>query len=82
MDDTARETPEHQQPRQNTKQVAYVMLVVLIICGGNGVGIITAALIWKSTHLLAAAIVSVSVITILALLGGIIMIVRHNRALN
>lgn len=72
-------TPETSQPRQDPNRLLYVMLVVLIICGGNGLGILTAALIWKFTGALTAAILTAVGITVLAFLGAMLLIVSHNR---
>jgi len=79
MDDNRKDTPDPQKPGQDAKRLAYVLLVVLIICGGNGIGILTAALVWKFTHLLSAAILSVVGITVLAFLGGMLVILSHNK---
>ena len=72
-------TPETPQPQQAPNRLLYVMLVVLIICGGNGLGILAAALIWKFAGALAAAILTAVGITVLAFLGAMLLIVSHNK---
>lgn len=64
---------------QYSKQLKFVLLVVLILCGGNGVGIIAAALVWKFTSSLAGTILTVVAITAVAFLCAMAMILRHNR---
>jgi Na+/citrate or Na+/malate symporter len=71
-----------QNPPQDPQRLLFVMLVVLIVCGGNGVGIITAALIWKYTGRVVAAIVAVTIITLLALAGALALILCHSRTLK
>lgn len=61
------------------RKLTFVMLVVLILCGGNAIGIITAALIWKFTGAVAGAILTAVVITLVALLCAIALILHHNR---
>lgn len=79
MDDNFRESPDARENQSDASKLIYVMLVVLIICGGNGAGILAAALVWKFTHLLSAAILSVVGITALAFLGGMLVILSHNK---
>ena len=64
---------------QYPKQLKFVLLVVLILCGGNGVGIIAAALVWKFTGAIASAIVTAVLITVVALVGALALILSHNR---
>lgn len=64
---------------QYPKQLKFVLLVVLILCGGNGVGIIAAALVWKCTASLAGTILTVVAITIVAFLWAMVLILRHNK---
>ncbi|MBR1781226.1 MAG: hypothetical protein IJ751_07495 [Oscillospiraceae bacterium] len=66
-------------PAQDPNKLLFVMLVVLIICGGNGLGILTAALIWRLTGLRAAAILAVVGITVVAFVCGMALIVFRNR---
>ena len=56
-----------------------MLLVVLIICGGNGVGILAAGVIWKLTQHMAAAIVAAVIITVLAFAVGMTLVVLHNK---
>ena len=37
-------------------RIAYVMAIVAILCGGNGIGIVAAGLLWKKTQNLSGAI--------------------------
>ena len=64
---------------QERKKLVFVLLVVLILCGGNGIGIITAALIWKFTGAIAGAILTAVAITLAALLCVIAMILHRSR---
>lgn len=64
---------------QYPKQLKFVLLVVLILCGGNGVGIIAAALVWKFTASLTGTILTVVAITAVAFLCAMVMILRHNK---
>lgn len=64
---------------QDPQRLKFVLLVVLILCGGNGAGIIAAALVWKSTGLLWGAILTLVGITLLAFLGAIALILSHTR---
>ena len=43
-----------------------VMVVVFIVCGGNGVGILVGAVIWRTSQRLAPAIAVVLAITLVA----------------
>ena len=61
------------------RKLTLALLVVLILCGGNGIGIIAAALIWKQTGAIAGAILTAVGITLVALLCAIALILRHNR---
>ena len=56
-----------------------MLLVVLIICGGNGLGILAAGLIWKFTQSIAGAIVAVVTITVIAFVIAMVLVVRHNK---
>ena len=64
---------------QYSKQLKFVLLVVLILCGGNGLGILAAALVWKCTASLAGTILTVVAITAVAFLCAMAMILRHNK---
>lgn len=81
MDDKTSQPPE-QRSTQDTKRLLYVMLVVLIICGGNGAGILTAALIWKSTGHIPAAVFAVVFITLLAFIAAMLVVLFHNKKRN
>ena len=41
-------------------RIAYVMAIVAILCGGNGIGIVAAGLLWKKTQNLAGAVALVA----------------------
>lgn len=79
MEDNAQNTPERQTPDQGSGQLLFVLLIVLIICGGNGVGILVAGVIWKLTHMLAAAIMAAVAITLAAFIAAMIVLVQHNK---
>lgn len=64
---------------QYSKQLKFVLLVVLILCGGNGAGIIAAALVWKFTGSLTGTILTVVTITVVAFLCVMVMILRRNK---
>ena len=55
------------------------LLVVAIICGGNGIGILAAGLIWKFTGNIPGAIAAVVAITVVAFVCAMALIVHHNR---
>ena len=54
-------------------------VVVAIICGGNGIGILAAGLIWKFTGNIPGAIAAVVAITVVAFVCAMALIVHHNR---
>ena len=58
-------------------QLKFVLLTVLVLCGGNGVGIIAAALVWKATASVKFAILTLVAITVVALVSALAMIVIH-----
>lgn len=64
---------------RDAQRLKYVLLVVLILCGGNGAGIIAAALVWKFTGLLLGAILTLVGITLLAFAGAMVLILTHNK---
>lgn len=68
-----------EENNQDPQRLKYVLLVVLIICGGNGVGIVTGALLWKCTGAVVGAILTAVAITAAALIGALALIVSHNK---
>ena len=60
-------------------QLKFVLLVVLLICGGNGVGIIAAALIWKFTGSVAGAVLTAVAITVVALIGALALVLLRSK---
>ena len=60
-------------------KLIFVMLVVLIICGGNALGILTAALIWKLSGSIPAAILALAGITLVAFVCGMALVVLRSR---
>lgn len=79
MDEKAPDTPETSAPQGDSQRLTYVLLVVLIICGGNGLGILAAGLVWKFTQSIVGAILAVVVITIIAFVSAMVLVVRHNK---
>lgn len=65
--------------KQFRRKLRFTLLVVGILCGGNGIGILAAALIWKSTGAVAGAILTAVAITLVALTCVILMILCRNR---
>lgn len=64
---------------QDSQRMKFVLLVVLILCGGNGIGIITGALVWKFTGSIAGAILTAVVITVVALICALALVLSHNK---
>ena len=64
---------------RDAQRLKYVLLVVLILCGGNGAGIIAAALVWKFTGLLWGAVLTLVGITLLAFVGAMALILTRNK---
>ena len=76
MDNDQKSTPEQQNDPQ---KLIYVLLVVLIICGGNGAGILTAGLIWKLTGAIGVAVLIAVLITVLAFAAAMLLVVLHGK---
>lgn len=66
-----------EQNNSGIRKLKFVLLVVLVLCGGNGAAIIAAALVWKATASLPSAILTLVVITLAALAGALAMILLH-----
>lgn len=79
MDEKAPDTPETPAPQGDSQRLTYVLLVVLIICGGNGLGILAAGLVWKFTQNIAGAIFAVVGITVIAFVFAMVLVVHHNK---
>ena len=79
MEDNVKSDPECREGGQGSGQLLFVLLVVLIICGVNGVVILAAGVIWKLTQHMAAAIVAAVIITVLAFAVGMTLVVLHNK---
>lgn len=60
-------------------RIAYVMAIVAILCGGNGIGIVAAGLLWKKTQNLAGAVALVAGFTAAALLIVTVVVLVHKR---
>lgn len=78
MDNDQKPAPE-QQPQNDPQKLIYVLLVVLIICGGNGAGILTAGLIWKLTGAVGAAVLAAVIITVVTFAIAMLLVVLHGR---
>lgn len=79
MDEKAPDLPETPAPQGDSQRLIYVLLVVLIICGGNGLGILAAGLVWKFTQNIVGAIIAVVAITVIAFVIAMVLVVRHNK---
>lgn len=62
-----------------TARIAYVMAIVAVLCGGNGIGIVAAGLFWKKTANLTGAIGIVVCCTAAALLVVAAIVLIHKR---
>ncbi len=61
-----------------TASLVFVLLTVLLICGGNGLSILLAALLWKRTGSMALAIVTVVGVTAICFaLAMVFVALRH-----
>ena len=61
-------------------RIAYVMAIVAILCGGNGIGIVAAGLLWKKTQNLPGAIALAVAFTAAALaIVAVVVLVMCNR---
>lgn len=68
--------PEIELP---TARIAYVMAIVAVLCGGNGIGIVAAGLFWKSSRSLPGAIGIVAAATAVALVLVAVIVLVHKR---
>jgi Flp pilus assembly protein TadB len=76
MDENQKSAPNEQSERQ---KLLFVLLVVLIVCGGNGAGILTAALIWKLTGAVGIAVLAAVIITVVAFSFAMLLVVLHGQ---
>ena len=60
-------------------RIGYVMLIVAVLCGGNGLGIVAAGLFWKASHNLVGAIAIAAGATIIGLLLVLVIVLVHKR---
>ncbi len=69
----------NQEMKADRAKLLYVMVVVFIVCGGNGVGLLAGALIWRFTQRLVPAIVALAGLTLLALglAAGLVLCLRR-----
>ena len=79
-------TADAQQPQVQTPvvipraRIIFVMIIVAVICGGNGMGIVAAGIYWKLTGNLSAAIAIVVGVTVGALvLAAVIALIYKRR---
>lgn len=61
-------------------RLIFVLVLVLIFCGGNGAGMLAGALIWKMTGQLKPAILAVVGITVLAFVIAMLAAVGYLRS--
>lgn len=76
---------EDNGPQQGTwvfpkEQLIYIMVVIAVMCGGNGAGIVAAGLYWVRTHNLAGTIGIVVGVTAAALVAVLIIVLVHRRS--
>ncbi len=62
-----------------TARIAYVMAIVAVLCGGNGIGIVAAGLFWKSSRSLPGAIGIVAAATAVAIVLVAVIVLLHKR---
>lgn len=62
-----------------TARIAYVMAIVAVLCGGNGIGIVSAGLFWKKTANLTGAIGIAVCFTAAALVVVAAIVLLHKR---
>lgn len=60
-------------------RIAYVMAIVAVLCGGNGIGIVAAGLYWKQTQNLPGAVGIVALATAIALAVVALIVLVHKR---
>lgn len=65
--------------QKTTANLLFVLLAVLIICGGNGFGILLGGVFWKMTGRLALAIAVAVITTVVAFSLAMVLIWANNR---
>lgn len=70
------ETQDFELPKA---RIAYVMAIVAVLCGGNGIGILLAGLYWKGGGSLPGAVGIVVGMTAAALVVIAIIVAVHKR---
>ena len=65
--------------KHSTATLLFVLLVVLIICGGNGIGILVGAIIWTASGRMVPAIAALVVISIAAFAVGMALVALNHR---
>ncbi len=70
------DAPEWELPKA---RIAYVMAIVAVLCGGNGIGILAAGLHWKANGNLPVAIGIAVGVTALALVAVAIIVLVHKK---
>lgn len=71
--------PDGSVPDEGLKRLRSVLLTVLIICGGNGAGLVAGALVWKKTGNIPLAIVLLIGITAAAFCAAMLLFKKRNR---
>lgn len=71
-------TEQHSAQKERS-QLMFTLAIVLIICGGNGIGLVAGGLLWKFTGQALSAIVLMIAITILAFSAAMLLLVRRNK---
>ncbi len=69
------------EKKRTTANLVFVLLVVLIICGGNGMGILIGGLLWKATERLSLAILAVVGITVIAFALAMALVALNHRSI-
>ena len=65
--------------KHSTATLVFVLLVVLIICGGNAVGILVGAVIWTASGRMVPAVTALVVISIAAFAVGMALVALNHR---
>lgn len=61
-------------------KLLYVMAIVLIVCGGNGAGLLAGAVIWRASRRTALAVAVMLAITLLAIGLAVCVLLACRRA--
>ena len=71
---------KEQPPVNSTKRLINIMIVVLIICGGNGLGIILAVVLWKYTGMVLLPITLMIALTAMFFTGAMLLLRKLNKS--